>query len=188
MNKNRESGFSLVEVLISMIVISIGLLGAAGMQLTSMQTVQHSAHQAFATQLAADMANQIRANHTASSKDEQTPYLSLDYKAGNPIIAPNVQCMSAQENCNTTELANFFIHEWQKKISENLPQGRVLVCRDVKPWDRSVNRYKWECNDGENGNTPIVIKLGWHEKKINQGQQVDEEKNNPPLVALVVGL
>ena len=184
-----QKGFYLVEVLVSVFVVSIGVLGAAGLQLTAMQTSQQSGHQTFALQLAVDMANQIRAySRSTKLNDEQNPYLSMNYKSGTQMTASDVQCLSVKENCNSLELANFAKNGWQKKVKENLPEGRVLVCRDAEPWDNNASQYKWDCNSAPNGNSPIVIKLGWREKKSNQSVPNANDKNYPPLIALVVGI
>lgn len=178
-----------MEVLVSVFVVSIGVLCAAGMQLTAMQTAQQSGLQTLALQLAVDMANQIRANSGITKfNDEQNPYLSMNYKSGDQIEAPSVQCLSVKDNCHTIELANFAIYGWERKVKENLPQGRVLICRDAEPWDSSASRYRWECNSGPNGNSPLIIKLGWYEKKTNQSMPNDSDKNYPPAIALVVGI
>lgn len=179
----------MIEVLVSVFVVSIGVLCAARMQLIAMQTAQHSSQETFALQLAVDIANQIRANRSLTKlSDEQNPYLSTNFKAGNQIIAPNVRCVGIKENCGAMELANFSIYEWKYKIKENLPDGRLEVCRDSDPWDGNADRYKWECSSGQNGNSPIVIKLGWSKKKLDQQASDDSDKNNSPSIALVVGL
>ncbi|MGZ5802096.1 MAG: type IV pilus modification protein PilV [Burkholderiaceae bacterium] len=189
MIKNMQSGFYLVEVLVSVFVVSVGVLCAAGMQLTAMQTAQQSGLQTLAMQLAVDMADQIRANSSVTKlNDEQNPYLSMNYQAGNQMTAPSVQCLSAENICSTNESVNFAIYEWEKKIKENLPQGRVRLCRDDEPWDSSASRYRWECSNAANGNSPLVIKLGWDEKRSKQSMSNERDKNYPPLIALVVGI
>lgn len=189
MNRNIQAGFYLIEVLVSVFVVSIGVLCAARMQLAAMQTTQHSSHETFALQLAVDMANQIRADRNLLKvKDEQNPYLSTNFKAGQQTIAPSIRCINLKENCGAVDLAKFSIYEWQNKLKENLPNGRLQVCRDSEPWDSNAERYKWECNSAPNGGSPIVIKLGWREKKLNQSASGDSDKNYPPLIALIVGL
>ena len=59
---SHTSGFSLLEVLIAMIILSVGLLGIAAMQLVSLKT-NHGAYQrSQATILAYDMMDRLRAN------------------------------------------------------------------------------------------------------------------------------
>lgn len=56
------SGFSLMEVLIAMLILSIGLLGLAALQATSLKTNQEAYQRTQATFLAYDMIDRIRAN------------------------------------------------------------------------------------------------------------------------------
>jgi type IV pilus modification protein PilV len=58
----RARGFSMLEVLLALAVLSVGLLGAAAMLLDSLGTQGRALHRLGATQLARDMADRIRAN------------------------------------------------------------------------------------------------------------------------------
>lgn len=58
----HQSGFSLVEVLITVVLVSIGLLGLAGLQLTSVQNSNSSGERFIATTLAQDILERMRAN------------------------------------------------------------------------------------------------------------------------------
>ena len=55
-------GFSLIEVLVSIVVLSIGLLGLAALQVSGLRVGQSSFYRAQAAQFAADMADRMRAN------------------------------------------------------------------------------------------------------------------------------
>jgi len=69
----RQAGFSLVEVLISLLVIAFGLLGLAMMQTLSVRYAQSSNYRTQATNLAYDLLDQIRANRALSSQ-----FLAID--------------------------------------------------------------------------------------------------------------
>lgn len=58
-------GFSLVEALVALTVLSVGLLGAAGMLLDSLRGQSQALRRGVATSLVADIAGRIRANPTA---------------------------------------------------------------------------------------------------------------------------
>ena len=60
----RHSGFSLVEVLISIVVLSFGLLGMVGMQAAALQSNREARLQSSAVLLARDMADMMRGNKT----------------------------------------------------------------------------------------------------------------------------
>jgi type IV pilus assembly protein PilV len=58
----RQRGVSLVEVLVAVVVLSIGLLGLAGLQASGMRVGQSSIHRGQAAQLAYDMVDRLRVN------------------------------------------------------------------------------------------------------------------------------
>src|ERR1044072_2371437 len=60
-----SQGFSMLEVLLALVVLSVGLLGASVMLLESLRTHGGALRRIGATQLARDMADRIRANPSA---------------------------------------------------------------------------------------------------------------------------
>jgi len=56
-----QAGVSLVEVLVAVVLLSIGLLGLAGLQAGGMRVGQSSSHRSQAAQLAQDMIERVRA-------------------------------------------------------------------------------------------------------------------------------
>ena len=57
-------GFTLIEVLVAIVLLSIGLLGVAGMQLSGLRYHQGAYVRAQATALLSDMADRLRTNPT----------------------------------------------------------------------------------------------------------------------------
>jgi type IV pilus assembly protein PilV len=62
----RERGMTLIEILVAIVVLSIGLLGLAGLQLKGVQVNQGSTYRSQAAILAAEMAERIRADLTGA--------------------------------------------------------------------------------------------------------------------------
>lgn len=58
----RQRGLSMIEVLVAIVIISLGLLGMAGLQAASLRSSQSAFYRAQAAQLANDMAERMRAN------------------------------------------------------------------------------------------------------------------------------
>ncbi len=65
----RQSGFSLLEVLITVIILSIGLLGVAAMQLKGLQSAHSSYHRTLATTIAIDGSERLWATLVDGSVD-----------------------------------------------------------------------------------------------------------------------
>lgn len=62
----RQRGLTLVEVLVTVVIISVGLLGIAALHLTSLKNGYDSNSRSRATWLANDIADRMRANATAA--------------------------------------------------------------------------------------------------------------------------
>ena len=58
----RQSGFSLLEVLISLLIFSIGLMGLAGLQIVAMKANQNAMLRSIASEAAYGVLDQLRAN------------------------------------------------------------------------------------------------------------------------------
>jgi len=96
----REHGFSLVETLVALVVLSLGLLGAWALLLSSLQGHAEARRYATATRLVRDMADRIRANPLARAyySTERGAARAFDCDAAQP-------CDSAQRA--SADLAHF---------------------------------------------------------------------------------
>jgi type IV pilus assembly protein PilV len=188
MEKRRQGGFSLIEVLVSVFVLAFGVIGAAGMQLTALRTTQQSTFQTAALQLASEMADRMRANDSQVKLEaDHNPFLKVAYPpADGKHEAPDKFCYS--KDCSAEELAKFDIYEWEKRVKAALPGGRVVICRDATPWDTAAGAFTWNCDPGTGDSASIVIKLGWRGKGKNpDGSPIaDERQPFPPSVAITV--
>ena len=70
-------GFSMVEVLVAIVILSIGVLGAVGMQAAGMRNSREVRSQALAGALARELAEKMRGNHTVAIQTTAAanPYL-----------------------------------------------------------------------------------------------------------------
>lgn len=141
-NKNRirrnERGFSLVEVLIALVIMSVGMLGIAGLYVQSLQAGRTSTFRHHAVTLAGDIADRIRANPTAG----------IAYQAA---TGADNSCVGGGVNCTPAEMAANDIDLWQDQVGEMLPSGTVTVV-----FDNSVvpSTYQIVVNWVEPGETP----------------------------------
>ena len=109
----RQPGFSLVEVLIALVIMSVGMLGIAGLYVQSMQAGRTSMFRHHAVTLAGDVADRIRAN----------PRAGIAYAgagADNGCVATGVDCTEAEMAANDIFL-------WQRQAQDALPLGNVVV-------------------------------------------------------------
>lgn len=91
MTQRLQSGFTLMEAMVALLIFSVGLLGLAGMQMSGLQNNHNSLRRTQAIQLAYDMADQLRSTAAnPGSVDEVTWKSSLasSLPAGKGKITP----------------------------------------------------------------------------------------------------
>jgi len=119
----KQAGFTLVEVLIAVLVLSVGLLGLAALQ-TIGTRVNHSAHlRSVATQLGYDMFDRMRANQDGFQKG----FYNLP-------SASSSGCFSGTA-CTSEQVAKEDVFEWNAYLDDQLPEGEGVVCVDSTPED-----------------------------------------------------
>lgn len=101
----KSSGFSLLEVLIAMVVLSIGLLGIAGLQATSKRTSYEALQRTTAVMLTRDIIERMRTN-----PDQIAAYNGT---VDTTTITHN-DCSAA--TCTPVQLAAYDLFEWQQAI------------------------------------------------------------------------
>jgi len=175
-------GFTLLEVLVALLVLAIGVVGGTAMQLAALRTRHESALLSQATQMAAGLAERMRANPLPGVAN---PYLSLNYDAlAEPDpVPPQPLCYAPGAGCGGAELALFDLYEMEVLVRDRLPAGRALVCRDSGVWQGG--QLRWACSGG--ADAPLVIKVGWRGKNVDGTPQRDESGQYMPGVAIVVG-
>lgn len=115
---NRQQGFSLIEVLIALIVMSVGMLGIAGLYVQSLQAGRTSMFRHQAVALAGDVADRIRANPTAG----------ISY--ADPTGADN-GCVATGADCDTAGMALHDVWLWKQQAGTSLPGSAVTGGGDV---------------------------------------------------------
>jgi len=110
-------GITMIENLIALLVLSIGLLGLAGLQASSFRNSKDATFRAIATQQATDMVNRIRANNVG--------VINGVYSAIPSGVVPPPFCDAVA--CNNRELATFDEWEWNNRNAALLPGGSGTV-------------------------------------------------------------
>lgn len=161
-SRRQERGFSLIEVLIAILVLSIGLLGMVGMQFASLQSNRDARLQSTAADLAREMAEMMRGNKAvAVQSGTSNPYLG-DYSSSPLAPSTTSYCLAvANHNCaDNTEIARAELTEWLARVDAALPGARVVICRDDAPYDSS-GKPQWACTNSGTSNPVNYIKIGW---------------------------
>lgn len=182
----RVGGFSLIEVLVAVLLLSLGLVGGAALQLSALRARHESALLSTATQLAASMTERMRANPAHMQLDDAANvYLNVFYAADSDgAPQPPARSCFAAAGCTSAQLASFDIYELKQQVRESFPAGRVAICRDTRAWSNAAQGLEWAC-DGT-ATAPVVIKLGWRGKNPDGSRPSDSGQGDGPSVALAL--
>jgi type IV pilus assembly protein PilV len=138
-------GFSLLEVLVALIVLSVGLLGIAKMEALALSSTAVSTRRALAALEADSLADSMHAN-----KGYWGAAAGLTFTVSGTTVttlpAPYQDCTAGP--CNSAQLASYDLSDWAKQLKNLLPGDQATIA----------------CN----GNTPIEcqITISWNEQAV----------------------
>ncbi|MFS2099249.1 type IV pilus modification protein PilV [Variovorax sp. Varisp85] len=185
-NVRRGAGFTLVEVLVSIVVLSFGLLGMVGLQAGSLQANRDARLQSTAVVLARELAEMMRGNKDQALLATANPYL-IGEISSNPLAPPTASyCLSIGQNCGTDKaaVAQAELTDWLARVSDALPGARVSICRDTAPF-ASDGTAQWSCTSTDNTD-PILVKIGWSRPSLKTGDSTVQQASDRPSVVLPV--
>lgn len=148
----KQSGFSLLEVMIGVLVMGVALLALAAMQTRMLASSNGSKMRQVATAQAYSMSDAMRTNMAA-------------FTAGtfdNPTAAATASCMNGA-GCTATQMAQTIYSNWRAQLAASLPGGTGVICLDSTP------------DDGDEQATPgcdgagvlYVVKVWWVDEKLD---------------------
>ena len=109
-----QRGFSMLEVLITLVVVAIALLGTAGLQINAMRMNKGAEFRTQAIFLPSDIAERMEANKAEAIRG------TYAVAATSAVGAAATNCAGAA--CNAAGLAAWDINQWGTAISNVLPQ------------------------------------------------------------------
>jgi type IV pilus assembly protein PilV len=119
--RNRQSGFTLVEAVVALVVLAVGMLGIAGLYIEGLRSSHSALARTTAVNLAADMADRIRANPTAT----------VAYAGVGPGL--NNACVNGPADCTPAQLANDDWFGGKQYVQSRLPLGTITAVAVVAP-------------------------------------------------------
>lgn len=131
MNRDSNRGFSLIEVMIALVVLSIGLVGLAALLVQGQKYNRSALISSQATFLAYDMADRMRANRAGVNADA---YDAIDGTETDP------GCIDSTSGCSPTNLAQYDGFAWGGLLSRVLPGGIGTVTEPAWSTDNTEFR------------------------------------------------
>jgi len=129
----RQRGLSMIEILVSVLILSIGLLGIAGLQGTSLNSTRSASLRTQAIILSQDILESMRVNRDEALIDGNTNKYVIDYTG--TLATPDADCMVG--TCSPAELAETDMFNWWQSIYDTqdasnkskfpLGQGKITV-------------------------------------------------------------
>jgi type IV pilus assembly protein PilV len=134
-----QGGFSLLEVLISLVVLMVGALGAAGMQIAALKDTGSAGTRYRAASLATGMADALRADRTLA-------------------VSNSSAFVSALANGTCASIGATPVAQWQNQIDCELPGGKGAVELDAVT-KRAIVTVEWDDSRGRNGSAAQQFKI-----------------------------
>ncbi len=141
--KQHNAGFTMIEVLVTMVILAIGLLGLAGMQANGLKSNHQAYTRTQVSQLAYDMGDRMRSNMAGVTAGN---YSSL---SGDPATSPP-NCETGA--CTPANMATYDYAKWDAALASNLPKGEgsVAVAAGISTitvmWDDDGNGTGTDCD------------------------------------------
>lgn len=174
----HANGVTLIEVLIAVIVLSIGLLGIAGLQVATTKYKMNTWSRSANAVLFSDFADHVRMNSSLAGTNFITGMTSTSAYLLNATwdaqqatsnssltVTPNCETDTSVTSCTPIQRAAYDMGTWRLKVRNELPQGAALV-----EGDRSVG---------------LTVTLMWYDKENTDSQQRTNDGTSGTAVSLV---
>lgn len=117
-----RNGFTLIEVLVALVIVAIGLLGFASLQMTGMQRIEQSRAGRAGTTALRNLSERVSAMPAAA----RSHLFDFDNLAtGSAPEAPN--CADSAQNCTDSQRAKFELKNWYSEVQTSLSSPRFSV-------------------------------------------------------------
>jgi type IV pilus assembly protein PilV len=142
---HKFSGFTLIEILVALVILSVGLLGVASLQVQGLRSNQSAYLRSQATLLAYDIADRMRLNSVRAIAGD---YNAFDTKGQVPA---NPNCISANAGCTPARQAQNDLFEWATRVNGPAGSNAIALLPDAQG---TINRGA--------GNL-FTVSVGWKE-------------------------
>lgn len=161
--KSVQSGFSLIEIMIAAVILSIGILGVVSLQVVSMKGTHQSYMKHQAMSVVQSLTERMRSN-TAG-------LVAGNYQQGSNAFACNVPpvCNLATSNCSALEIATLDLHNVYCGYGTTARTGGIKVTSADDKVILANGSVNIVCNPAGNCATgDVTITVGWAERQVGK--------------------
>jgi len=149
----QQSGFTLLEILVTVIILAIGLLGVASLQSTSIKLSYDAYLRSQASLLSYDLMDRVRSNPDETYK--------FDSITGTKPGGSPVECITTQKSCTPSEIAEADMAAWHEEASSIFADGKFSLLETdtststIKHYEIRINwQDRYEVEDAEDSAAP----------------------------------
>ncbi|MHB1895531.1 MAG: type IV pilus modification protein PilV [Metallibacterium sp.] len=157
MLKHSSSGFTLLEVLVAVVIVSLGMLGVAALLVTVHKADTSSYIQQQAVQTTYDMLDRMRANLQGTQAGNY-----IGTYTGTPASPP--ACQGTGNICTPQQMAAFDTSQWTSSLDE-LPSGSGTIASAAST----------------NGTVSVTVSVSWSDapgvQAIEQFKKSGQQQN-----------
>lgn len=150
-HRPRRRGIALMEAMIAILVLSMGALGYAALQIKGLSASSSSMWRSKAGNLANEMADRVRANRAGAVAGGYGALTSVE----------TVSDCGTTSDCSPVRMAKLDNAQWNATLANELPGGRGVVCLDASPDDGTA-----AAPGCDGGGSMLAIKVFWSERGV----------------------
>lgn len=114
-----QRGFTMLEILVTLFLLTMWLLASAGVQSASLQFNKAAQFRTQAVYFATDIAERMQANKTGATGG--------NYVFSGPVDGTPTDCTTATSPCSPVQLAAFDLDEWSDRVYAVLPGATATI-------------------------------------------------------------
>lgn len=165
-----KNGYTLVEVLVALLVVSLGLLGMAALQISALKQNQNAYVRSQAIIAANDIMDRMRANKTAVTSGNY-------FKDSTGYDGDEADDACEGSVCNSAAMATYDLNNWKYNLQMEVPSGGGCVARKVESrvgfQVAQTDDLDELCTVGTDAELPVVVYVWWNDARFQNEVQAD---------------
>ncbi|WP_257280475.1 type IV pilus modification protein PilV [Endozoicomonas sp. ISHI1] len=158
LNRLRQKGVGLIEVMVALLVISVGVLGMAGLQTKSLQHNQLAYLRSQAVIIVNDMMDRIRANKTVAATGSDYITTESEHVAAGCTTQDFINSCESSA-CSESQLATYDVQQWKFQMACQLPDATgSIAIEDTSSGRVYVITLKFNDSRGAQAAREVVLR------------------------------